>query len=188
MQHGAACRSPVSHKQNTGSTIESRTVLSWPSTPPSSPLMYLTFSTPFILYSSVTEWETERSTSPLINTRQRTPAAGSQRTTHSPPLWWAQSSGLIVVTVQPWQSNYVLEFSRYRLNPLVTMVGKRRTHELLAWFSSLLSIFSLTHAPPPSHSHACREMKIQLQRIVVMLWWTHGVITHQIQAMQVAHR
>lgn len=36
---------------------EARTVLSEPSTPPSSALRYLTFSTPFILYSSVTERE-----------------------------------------------------------------------------------------------------------------------------------
>lgn len=36
---------------------ERHTVLSEPSTPPSSALRYLTFSTPFVLYSSVTEGE-----------------------------------------------------------------------------------------------------------------------------------
>lgn len=96
-----------------------------------------------------------------------------------------------------WQSNYVLEFSRSRLNPLVTMVGKLQTHELSAWFSSFLclSIFSLTHAQPPprSHSHSFRkeEMKIQLRTRVITAWWTHTVITHQINAVQViivAHR
>lgn len=63
---------------------EARTVLSEPSTPPSSTLRYLTFSTPFILYSSVTERERSAPVS------ARAAAHLPLRSTRSRPLWWEQ--------------------------------------------------------------------------------------------------
>ena len=94
---------------------ESPTVLSGPSAPPSSPPGYLTFSAPFILQSSVAEWETGRSTSPPVNRRQT-------RTSPAQPLGAKRFSQF-----STWQSNYVLELSRSRLNRPLTTAGEQQT-------------------------------------------------------------
>lgn len=59
-------------------------------------------------------------------------------------------------------SDYVLQLSRSRLNPLSTMAGKWRTHEL----SARLSSFPLTRARPPPlpHSHPYRNENLSRHR------------------------
>lgn len=72
------------HERRERGAREARTVLSEPSTPPSSALRYLTFSTPFILYSSVTERERSAPVS------ARAAARLTLGSTRSRPLWSEQ--------------------------------------------------------------------------------------------------
>lgn len=94
-------------------------------------------------------WQSERGTSCFSKTPQPSSAAGTQRTTHSHPFWSPPSSGGGGVSSSHsiWQSNYVLEFSRCWVNPLLTMVGKQQTHELSAWFSAFLCLSTPHHTP-----------------------------------------
>lgn len=124
---------------------ERLTVLSWPSPPPSSPLRYLTFCNPFVLYSSVTE----RAAAAESEKKEIVIFGGASGGSHEEdePLWSVQQSfgvrgshNSALGKVITWSNSHAPE-----LNPLTTMAGKHTG--LSAWS------FSLPSSSPSSLSH-----------------------------------
>lgn len=126
---------------------ERLTVLSWPSPPPSSPLRYLTFCNPFVLYSSVTERaaaaESEKKRNCDFAPRQG--PGGSHE--EDEPLWSVQQSFGVRGSHNSALGKVITCSNSHapELNPLTTMAGKHTG--LSAWS------FSLPSSSPSSLSH-----------------------------------
>lgn len=104
---------------------EARTVLSEPSTPPSSALRYLTFSTPFILYSSVTERERSAPVS------ARAAARLSEVDPLASPL--IRAALLLYWEFRTQKSDYVLPIS-HKTRPSCLRPGSRSQCSMFRWW------------------------------------------------------